>query len=174
MAFLLLADKDFTAALNCYSSKVDSFTQDARHIGQLFATHASVAMGKARVEHDLSQVLITRKEIGQAIGILMGRYNLTEDRAFQFLVRQSRDTNTKLREVAHDLVQMLEDQAARAREGLGSGGWQVRSPLTSSPDGRPEARTGALLDPSRPAGRLLHRSPSQSSRPGSRATPARA
>ena len=96
---------------------MDSFTQDARHIGQLFATHASVAMGKARVEHDLSQVLITRKEIGQAIGILMGRYNLTEDRAFQFLVRQSRDTNTKLREVAHGLVQMLEDQAAKAMEG---------------------------------------------------------
>jgi len=119
MAFLLLHDEHVTAALNCYSTQVDSFTHDARHIGQLFATHAAVAMGRARKEHDLNQALVTRKEIGQAIGIVMERYTLTEDGAFRFLVRLSRDGNIKLREVAHEFVRSLEQKAAETgdREG---------------------------------------------------------
>ncbi len=112
MAFLLIADEHVTAALNCYSTRLESFTHDDRHLGQLFATHAAVAMGRARMEHDLNQALVTRREIGQAIGIVMERYTLTEDGAFRFLVRLSRDSNTKLRDVAHEVVRSLEEQAA--------------------------------------------------------------
>jgi AmiR/NasT family two-component response regulator len=42
--------------------------------------------------------------IGQAIGILMERYQMNDDRAFAFLVRASSQTNTKLRDVAKEVV----------------------------------------------------------------------
>ena len=46
----------------------------------------------------------TRKNIGQAIGIVMERYGITEDRAFQFLIRASSTSNVKLRDVAEEVV----------------------------------------------------------------------
>lgn len=52
----------------------------------------------------------SRKVIGQAIGIIMERYGLDEDRAFGFLRRVSRQTNVKLRFVAADVVGQLNRQ----------------------------------------------------------------
>ncbi len=45
-----------------------------------------------------------RKLVGQAMGILMERYDLDADRAFAILKRYSQDTNTKLRDVAQRLI----------------------------------------------------------------------
>ena len=111
MAYLLTRDAHMEAALNLYSTEVDEFDVDTQHIGRLFATHAAIAMGKARVEEGLNLALSTRKEIGQAIGILMERYAMDEDRAFQFLVRISRSSNMKLRDIAHELVKATDRRA---------------------------------------------------------------
>jgi len=46
----------------------------------------------------LRDALSTRKVIGQAIGVIMERYGMGEDRAFQYLVRAT-STGTQ---VAHD------------------------------------------------------------------------
>ena len=43
--------------------------------------------------------------IGQAIGILMERYEMDEERAFAFLVRASSQSNIKLRDLAAELVE---------------------------------------------------------------------
>ena len=48
--------------------------------------------------------LSTRKVIGQAIGVIRERYGVGEDRAFQYLVRAASTSNTKLRDVALELV----------------------------------------------------------------------
>ena len=42
--------------------------------------------------------------IGQALGILMERYRIDPDHAFQFLVRASSSSNIKLRDVADEIV----------------------------------------------------------------------
>ena len=52
----------------------------------------------------LQQAVATRDVIGQAKGMLMERHGLDADRAFAVLVRYSRDTNTRLRDVAEALV----------------------------------------------------------------------
>ena len=70
----------------------------------LFAMHAALAMGRRRQIEQLNEALHTRKVIGQAIGIVMERYELDEDRALQFLVRVSRTGNIKLRTVAQEIV----------------------------------------------------------------------
>lgn len=56
-----------------------------------------------RVEH-LTIAIENRDVIGQAKGILMERYGLSGDQAFEVLVSVSSTTNTKLHQVAADLI----------------------------------------------------------------------
>lgn len=90
--------------LNLYSTHAEEIDPDVEHLGELFARHAAIALGHARIDHHLHQSIQTRKVIGQATGIIMERYTLTEDRAFAFLSRVSQTSNLKLRAVAEELV----------------------------------------------------------------------
>ncbi len=53
---------------------------------------------------NLEKALETRDIIGQAKGILMARQQIDADAAFDVLRRASQRSNTKLRDVASDLV----------------------------------------------------------------------
>jgi len=107
----LFDDEDSLGGLNLYSTSADTVSSDAVQIAQLFASQASIALGRSRHASQLNQALETRKMIGQAIGILMGKHRITEERAFQFLVRASSTSNIKLRSVAEELVRTTNDQA---------------------------------------------------------------
>jgi AmiR/NasT family two-component response regulator len=48
--------------------------------------------------------MLTRQQIGQAVGILRERYHLDPDSAFNYLRRMSQNGNVKLRDLAADLV----------------------------------------------------------------------
>lgn len=52
----------------------------------------------------LRRAIETRDTIGQAKGMLMERFNVDADGAFQLLARLSQDTNTRLEEIARQLV----------------------------------------------------------------------
>jgi transcriptional regulator with GAF, ATPase, and Fis domain len=104
MAVKLHLDQHAVGGINFYSTISDDVSHDARALGRLFATHAAIALGRAHEQRTLNQALQTRKVIGQAIGILMERYQMNEDRAFAFLVRASSAANIKLRAVAQQLV----------------------------------------------------------------------
>jgi GAF domain-containing protein len=101
---LFLDDEGTLGGLNLYSTSREDIDPDAQGIADLFAAHAAIALGKAREVDNLNEALHSRKIIGQAIGILMERYQMTEDRAFDFLVRASSTSNVKLRDVAQELV----------------------------------------------------------------------
>ena len=83
-------------------------------VAGLFATHAAIALGRSRYENQLNDAIGTRKVIGQAIGIVMERYGISEDRAFHFLARASSTSNVKLRDVAQEIVQATEERFAAA------------------------------------------------------------
>lgn len=91
--------------LNLYSRSPHQFTPDDQAVAHILARHAAVAIGAARKEQNLWQAVDARKRIGQAQGILMERYDLTEDKAFAVLMRYSQDKNIKLRAVADQLVE---------------------------------------------------------------------
>lgn len=57
----------------------------------------------AQVQH-LRAALESRSLIGQAIGIIRGRYDLDEDRAFAVLQRVSSTRDTKIRVLAAEIV----------------------------------------------------------------------
>lgn len=101
---LFMRDRD-AGALNMYASDPDAFTDDSVETGRLLATHAAVALAAARKIDQLEHAVDSRDLIGQAKGILMERHNLTEDDAFQLLVRASQTTHIKLIDVARRVAQ---------------------------------------------------------------------
>ncbi|RZT16797.1 GAF domain-containing protein [Kribbella sp. VKM Ac-2569] len=90
--------------LGLYSHRSAAFGTDEEAVAHILARHAAVAVATARREENLMVAVDARKLVGQAMGILMERYDLDSDRAFQVLRRYSQDTNTKLREVAQQLI----------------------------------------------------------------------
>jgi AmiR/NasT family two-component response regulator len=72
--------------------------------GQTIAAMAAVVLAKSINDDQLVRALETRTHIGQATGILMERYDLDAERAFEVLRRISSQTNTKLRDLAVEIV----------------------------------------------------------------------
>src|SRR3954467_6775870 len=60
--------------INLYSTISDDIDPEAESLAELFAVHASIAMGSVIKIGQLSSAMQTRKVIGQAIGIMMERY----------------------------------------------------------------------------------------------------
>jgi hypothetical protein len=99
-------------ALNLYSRDVGSFT-DIGVMGLLFAHQSAVALDYAREIDNLQEAVKTRQAVGRAVGIVMERYGMSEERAFAFLARVSQTRNVKLRYVAAELVAEAESRADR-------------------------------------------------------------
>ncbi|TCC07774.1 GAF and ANTAR domain-containing protein [Kribbella soli] len=94
-----------TGVLSLYNAEPNAFTVDDEAIAHILARHASVAVATARHEVSMAQAVDARKLVGQAMGILMERYDMNDDQAFAVLRRYSQDTNTKLRDVAQQLIE---------------------------------------------------------------------
>lgn len=92
-------------SLNLYAEKPDAFDDDDVAVATIFVRHASVALANAHNEEGLQVAIDARKLIGQAQGILMERFDIDADRAFDFMRRQSQHHNVKLRYVAQWIVE---------------------------------------------------------------------
>jgi ANTAR domain/PAS fold len=71
----------------------------------LCVTHVAAATALAEREQHLRRAIDSHEEIGQAVGILVERHRWTPATAFEHLKRSSQDTNTKLREVARQVIE---------------------------------------------------------------------
>lgn len=92
-------------SLTLYASRPDAFDSTDLAIADIFSRHAAVAIASAHEQDGLQVAVDARKLVGQAQGILMERFDLDADRAFEFLRRHSQDHNVKLRVVAEWVVQ---------------------------------------------------------------------
>lgn len=101
---LYLDDEGTIGGLNLYSTSRDDIDLDAEPIAEIFATQAALALGHVRKREQLNDAIGSRQLIGQAIGMVMERFKLDEQRAFQYLVRASSTSNTKLRDIAQGIV----------------------------------------------------------------------
>ncbi len=99
-----------SGALNVYAREPNAFDQDSRSVATKFAPYVAVAVANmyaskdARSKADLQATLEAGAVIDQAKGILMERYKLTADQAFQFLAQVAMITKTRLRDVADRLL----------------------------------------------------------------------
>ena len=99
-------------ALNVYARASSAPVNRTRELVTRFAGYAVVPVSNMylyetaveRAEH-LQAALDSRAVIDQAKGILMERFKLTADQAFQALARISMETNTKVRDVAVRFVE---------------------------------------------------------------------
>ncbi|WP_445442616.1 ANTAR domain-containing protein [Clavibacter sp. km1a] len=82
-----------------------ALTDADRALAEEVAVHARVALAARDATEELERGLAARTLVGQAQGILMERFSLDADRAFQVLRRYSQDGNVKLAEVARRVVE---------------------------------------------------------------------
>jgi GAF domain-containing protein len=99
-------------ALNTYAGRPKAFGEEDVVLAQEVAGWVALAVGSAqaaaRSSEDLGHLrtaMMSRAFIDLAKGILMERHKVTEDAAFTMLAHASQRTNTKLRDVAAELVQ---------------------------------------------------------------------
>jgi hypothetical protein len=107
LSFRLFLQGDTMGALNLYSRRPAAFDEHTRAVGTVLAAHAAVALSAARSREravELQDALGSNREIGMAMGILMGRSGVTQDEAFALLRRASQQLHRKLREVAAEVV----------------------------------------------------------------------
>ncbi len=100
----LYTTKQSVGSLNLYGTHEHRYTEVDVEIAKLVAAHASAALARFRVEHDLWNAIDSRHLIGQAQGILMAMLKISSEESFALLQRQSRRTNRKLREIAEEVV----------------------------------------------------------------------
>jgi GAF domain-containing protein len=111
LSFPLPVREKVAGALNVYNREFTVADERTRAMVSRFADYAVVpvsnmylyASAVERAEH-LALALDSRAVIDQAKGILMERYKLTPDQAFQALTRVSMETNTKVRDIAERFV----------------------------------------------------------------------
>ena len=107
LSYPLPVREQVSGALNVYARDFTTAERPTRELLARLTAYAVVPVANAylygaavaRAEH-LQSALDSRAVIDQAKGILMERFRLTPDAAFQALTRVSMETNTKLRDVA--------------------------------------------------------------------------
>lgn len=93
-------------SLNLYSRDAFAFgSEDSIELAVLFAGHAAAALAAVTEISGLRAALDSRHVIGVAQGILMERYDVSVNGAFEVLKRFSSVHNMKLRDVATELVE---------------------------------------------------------------------
>jgi GAF domain-containing protein len=108
----LPAHEQLSAGLNIYSPRPHATDEHTRALVARFAAYAAVPVSNMylyrsaveRAEH-LQVALDSRIVIDQAKGVLMERFKLTPDQAFQALARISMEHNVRVREVAQRFVE---------------------------------------------------------------------
>ena len=109
-------------ALNLYATDPNAFTDTDVRVGQSWAGQASGAlsvawrMAEREVAVDnLTQGMVTRQVIGQAVGLLMVQRRCTAEEAFELLKAASQRNNEKLRDVAHRMIAGHEEHVLSSR-----------------------------------------------------------
>jgi hypothetical protein len=102
--------KASNGALNLYADHPGAF-QDLDALTELFSHQAAMALDYARHISQLEEAVRSRQLIGQAVGVVMERYDLDDARSFGFLVRLSSTQNVKLRLVAERLVEEVKERS---------------------------------------------------------------
>lgn len=108
MGFRLLVDKRKGAALNLFSDTPNMFDGEAAGRAAVLAAFASVAINAVSKGEDATSLrrgLLSNREIGKAVGMLMLLHDMSEDDAFDLLRHHSQALNIKLAEVARAVIE---------------------------------------------------------------------
>ncbi|OBI80400.1 GAF and ANTAR domain-containing protein [Mycobacterium asiaticum] len=105
LSFKLFTAERTAGALNLFASQPHAFDADAETVGAVLAAHAAAAIQAGRHDEQMQAALASRDRIGQAKGIIMERYAVDEVRAFEMLRLLSQESNDKLVDIAHRVIE---------------------------------------------------------------------
>ncbi|MGK3207267.1 ANTAR domain-containing protein [Amycolatopsis sp. MEPSY49] len=119
LAAPLVADEEYTGAVNCYGRQDDGFEEIEAQLLELYTTAVEAVFrvyhrylaARETAEH-LRTALTSRAVIDQAKGMLMAIRRVGADDAFALLVEQSQRENVKLREIAERFVERVVSSGA--------------------------------------------------------------
>lgn len=104
LIFELFAEDDTLGSLNLYASHANAFTAASERAGLDIVVRARTGFSERTTQNQLREALLSRDTIGQAKGILMERFKVTDEEAFKLLTRSSSLSNRKLRDIANELT----------------------------------------------------------------------
>ena len=111
VAVVLFDTSRARGVLNLYSQRSGAF-DDTAVLTDLFARHSATALAYAAQYDDRETAVTERQAVGQALGIVMGRYKLTEANAFALLQRTAEHRAVSVRLVAQELVAQAEGDSS--------------------------------------------------------------
>lgn len=100
----LFTNENELGALNLYGATPNAFDEEDLEISRLLAAHAAVAVAATQEIAALKVAIDRRTTIGKALGIIMARYGLDDDKAMAVMRRLSSHQNRKLYDIAMDVV----------------------------------------------------------------------
>lgn len=104
LGFQLFSHQHTFGALDLYSDRENAFTAESENRGWVLASHAAVALTSARTSRQLHAALENARTIGQAVGMVRARYDMSEDQATSALLRMSQENNVKMADLARSVV----------------------------------------------------------------------
>ena len=103
MSLQLFARRSKSAALNLYSEQVNAFGEESAKLGLVFAAYTTLTWSMLSRDHQYRRGLSSRDTIGQAKGILIERFHIDAEAAFDLLRRRSQESNTPVITIARRL-----------------------------------------------------------------------
>lgn len=104
LSYRLYAKGRTFGALDFYAKRPNVYSPFSKVIGQVFASHAGVALKGAITEAGFEKAIQSRDIIGQAKGIIMERRDLPAADAFAKLTAVSRAQHIRVRDIAAQIV----------------------------------------------------------------------
>lgn len=104
LCYPLFTSGNSLGVLSLFSRQPGAFDSGERTAGEVFSAHVAATIADAKDQEHLHTAINSRTTIGQAEGILMERYDLSANQAFQVLKRVSQARQTKLHDIADELV----------------------------------------------------------------------
>lgn len=104
LSFKLYTANRTAGALNLFSFHPNVWTARAETTGLVLAAHAAAAILASRQSEELESAVASRDRIGQAKGIIMERFKVDDVQAFALLRKLSQDSNTKLADIAEQVI----------------------------------------------------------------------
>ena len=93
------------ASLNLYADRAQPWADAQQAVARTLADQLAVAVADARMLDERERAILARTGIGQAQGIVMERFGLSSDQAYELLARLSRGTRVELVHLAEHIVE---------------------------------------------------------------------
>lgn len=107
MGIELFDEPGLIAGLNFYSSRVGAFDDDTVEAAMLYAIQATHTLGRVMTQKQLTDAMTATTTIGRATGVVMQRFQLSADRAFELLTRVSRVRDVTIETLAGQILDEL-------------------------------------------------------------------